>query len=230
MKNQLWSAFQRETCLLSTNLFVPTMIVQCLMCVNAPSCWFLFVGFPAFLFPRLWLHFQSAPLWAVNVCEAAGALTVQPGNRLLGYMSWQIGSVHWKTHPTQLEVAKGYKSVSFLTFWFCILNIQTHTGWLELHVLFFLLWKTTGRRSVGGSRELLLATSIDACKSKPGLVLSHAACSFQFFYNSKGGKALRALFSHLLMTFSSHLQFFLLSLPSSSSSSWMFDSSPCTPL
>lgn len=56
-------------------------------------CWF-----SCFLFPPLWLHFQSAPLWAVNECKAAGAPTVEPGNRLLGYMSWQIRSVHWKTH------------------------------------------------------------------------------------------------------------------------------------
>lgn len=74
--------------------------------------------------------------------------------------------------------------------------------------------------------DLLLVTSVESCedagKSKPGLVLSHRhavvclLCAIFFFHSSKRKK--RALFPHLSMTFSSHSQFNLHSLPSFSSS------------
>lgn len=213
------SAPFRETRLLSTILSSPVWLFS-VWCVNAPAGLCLLVFFlsqPLIL----WLHSQSALSCAVSVCEAAGALTVQ---QVTDY--WDM----W--HDKYIPCTGKYIKIFWR--WFrgikhSIFHLLVLPHWhLDTHWLIFVYCSEKQLDAVRRTGELLLVTSIESCedvgKSKPGLVLNHRhsvvcllfAISFLQFKERK--KALGALVSHLLMTFSSHSQFILHSLPSSSSS------------
>lgn len=72
-----FGSFHRETPLFSC--------AWCMRrCLYAGLWWLVFL-----LPPTLWLFAQSC---AAKVCEAGGAVTVQPGNRWPRYASWQLHS------------------------------------------------------------------------------------------------------------------------------------------
>lgn len=214
------SAPFRETHFLST-ILSSHMWLFSVWCVNAPAglCLLVFFLSPPL---TLWLHSQSAPSCAVSVCEAAGLLQSSQVTDC-----WDISYDNIPCTGKYIKFGwrwfKGIKTLGFPP-----ISAASLTFRYALTDFCFLLWKTIRRCSVGRAVDLLLVTSLESCedagKSKPGLVLSHrhsVVCllfAILFLQFKERKKALGALFSHLLMTFSSHSQFIFHSLPSSSSS------------